>query len=116
MSTAAPPVEERRISTRLRPAAGTVCRIDPIDDSAKPAVGLVWNISLSGVSMLLGTLPKLGEILTGELALESGEAKLQVIFRAIRVGPVPTGDYMLGAQFLRELTDEELGMFVGPQG
>jgi hypothetical protein len=38
-----------------------------------------------------------------------------VIFRAVRVNTVPTGDFMLGAQFLRELKQEEMDLFVGPE-
>ncbi len=110
-----PAADERRIAPRLRPALGTVCRFDPFEEKAEPALGLVWNISLTGVSMLIGTAPKQDGILTGELALENGQPGLQVILRVIHVRPVPTGDFILGAAFLRALTQQELDAFLVPQ-
>jgi hypothetical protein len=110
---ATPTTSERRIAPRLRPALGTTFRSDVAGDGS-PVLGLVWNISLSGVSMLLPTPPKPGDILAGELTAESGGASLAVLMRAVHVKPVPTGDYMLGAQFLRELTPAELAPFVDP--
>ena len=112
MAATAQPASERRIASRLTPGVGTVCRLDTIDDKSAPAIGLVWNISLSGVSMLFGTPPKAGDILTGELVSDSGKATLQVIMRAVHAKPIPTGDFIVGAQFLRELKPEELELFV----
>jgi len=106
------PKDERRIASRLTPGAGTVCRLDSVDAKSQPTIGLVWNISLSGVSMLFGTPPKTGDILTGELVSDSGRATLQVIMRAVHAKPIPTGDFIVGAQFLRELTQAELELFV----
>ena len=108
----APPASERRIAQRLKPALGTVCRIET--DDAKPRVGLVWNISLTGISLLLGQPPKAKDILAGELALDDGKTAMPVIFSVIHVKPTPTGDYLVGAQFLRELTVKELGQFLDP--
>jgi hypothetical protein len=114
MAAIAPAASERRIAQRLKPALGTVCRIET--DDAKPWVGLVWNISLTGISLLLGRPPKAKDILTGELALDDGSTAMPVIFSVIHVKPTPTGDYLVGAQFLRPLTEEEIARFAGPQG
>ena len=68
----APPIpspDDRRVAPRLRPALGTTCRFDAADNPAAPSLGLVWNISLTGVSMLVASQPKSGEILTGYPAL-----------------------------------------------
>jgi hypothetical protein len=113
-ATVAPPKDERRIAQRLKPALGTVCKIET--DDGKPRVGLVWNISLTGISLLLGQPPKPKDILAAELALDDGKTTLPVIFTVIHVKPTPTGDYLVGAQFLRSLTDEEIAMFTAPQG
>ncbi len=64
--------------------------------------------------MLIAAPPETGAILTGELALESGEPHLSVVFHVIHVRPVPTGDYLLGAHFHRELKGDEIGPFLVP--
>lgn len=46
------PTDERRIAPRRQPAMGTVCRLDSSDGGPAP-LALVWNISRTGVSMLL---------------------------------------------------------------
>ena len=106
--------DDRRIAPRLRPALGTTCRFDAVEGKPGPASGLVWNISLTGVSILVGTTAKLGEILTGELALDDGKTTMPVLLRVVHNKTVPLGDYLMGAQFLRELTPAELEQFVDP--
>jgi hypothetical protein len=106
------PTNERRAAPRLRPAVGTTCRLDP-DGPAAPTQGLVWNISRSGVSMLVAAPASVGSVLAGELRREGEPTVLAVLMRVVRTSPVPTGDYMLAAQFLRDLTPVELGRFVG---
>ncbi len=113
MAVTASDASERRIAQRLKPALGTVCRIET--DDAKPQVGLVWNISLTGISLLLGKPPKAKDILAGELSLDDGSTAMPVIFSVIHVKPTPTGDYLVGAQFLRSLTEEEIVRFAGQQ-
>src|SRR5205807_2825510 len=61
---ARPPMTDRRAAPRFRPAHGTVCRLDA-------TVGLVWDLSTSGVSILVADPPKPGEYVAGEL---TGEA------------------------------------------
>ena len=78
------------------------------------AVGLVWNISASGVSMLLADPPGPGEELTGELTAGAAVEGLPVAVRVVHVRPVPTGDYFLGARFARPLSPEELRPFLAP--
>lgn len=114
MSADAPPTSatavERRIAPRYRPAFGTVCRLA----TGRPVVGLVWNISRTGVSMLLASPPETGAEVAAELAAEDGGAALAVTLRVVHVRPVPTGDYLLGARFGRPLEDDELRPFLTP--
>jgi hypothetical protein len=54
-------VAERRHSARHLPALGVVCRLHP--ESQEQIEGLVWNLSATGVSMLLPKAPSVGDIL-----------------------------------------------------
>ncbi|MFL5341316.1 MAG: PilZ domain-containing protein [Gemmataceae bacterium] len=106
--------QERRIAPRFQPAFGTICRLGKPDADAM-TIGLVWNISETGVSMLLGTPPKAGSVVPAELASESSGQGLAVTLRVIHVRKIQTGDYILGAQFQRRLDADEVRLFLGPQ-
>jgi hypothetical protein len=109
-TTAAPPATDRRAAPRSQPALGTVCRLGP----AWPRVGLVWNISRTGVSALFGDPPPAGAEVGAVLAADGGEAGLVVTLRVVHVREVATGDYLLGARFVRPLRDDEMAPFVSP--
>ncbi len=108
MSVAAPP--ERRIATRYKPAFGTVCRIGP----GRPTVGLVWNISETGVSFVTGNPPEPGETRPAELGRDGEEDRTPVWLKVVYVTPEKTGDYRVGAEFTRRLTEDEVEHFVAP--
>ena len=108
------PVTERRVAHRFQPAFGTVCRISPPVKTDSAIVGLVWDISETGVSMLLGAPPKAGSQVAGELTPGTGGKGLPVTLRVVHVRPIQTGDYILGAQFERRLDPDEVRMFVVP--
>jgi hypothetical protein len=98
---------DRRAAPRFRPAHGTVCRLEA-------AVGLVWDLSRTGVSMLVTDPPAPGSILAGELTGEDVVVGLPVLLQAVHVRKAATGDYILGAQFVRPLTESELAPFLTP--
>lgn len=111
MSVAAPVREsDRRVAARRQPAFGTVCRFGA--DAGAPTVGLVWNISESGVSMLVPRPQPSGATLSGELACENGGEPLPVKVQVVHVKTTPTGDYFIGARFDRPLTKTEMGPFL----
>lgn len=99
---------DRRLAPRFQPAFGTVCRFD----RDHPQVGLVWNLSRTGVSMLLADPPAAGTRVVGELTAEGGGAALPVTLHVVHVRPVDTGDYLLGAKFDRPLDPEEMRPFL----
>lgn len=102
---------ERRGKPRFQPTFGTVIRLLFPDRS--PTVGLVWNISETGISMLLAEPLGPGTEVAGELDSDGGGgAALRVIFRVVHLRELPNGDYFLGGQFLRPLSLKELGPFV----
>lgn len=108
-------IEERRVSARLQPAFRTICRLDRRDID-HPTIGLVWDLSETGVSMLLADPPKPGTELTGELIPEDGGHGLPVSLRVIHVKPMTTGDYILGARFGTPLQSDQLKMFIATAG
>lgn len=104
---------ERRIAPRFQPAFGTVCRFRLAED-APPRVGLVWNISSTGVSMLLAEPPERGTELKAELTNDAGTARLGIGIKVVHIRSMPQGDYFLGGQFEHALTDAELEQFLLP--
>lgn len=105
---------ERRVAPRYQPAFGTVCRLNRPSADGEPTLGLVWNISETGVSMLLADPPEKGAQLEAELTTESGGAGLPVGLRVVHVREMPLGDYFLGAQFTRPLAAADLKPFLLP--
>ncbi len=107
--TPAPPTE-RRIAPRRQPAMGTICRLD--DGNGKDEVGLVWNISTTGISMLLHDARDAGVHLEGTLETMDDGQSLPVAMRVVHVKLLETGDYFLGAHFDRPLTEDQMNPFV----
>jgi hypothetical protein len=104
---------DRRVAPRFQPAFGTIYRFKK-DGSEHLAVGLVWNISQTGISMLLPEPPERGGIVPGELTTETGGPGLAISLRVVHVRTLSTGDFLLGAQFSRPLDDEEMKPFLTP--
>ena len=102
---------ERRGGQRRQPAVGTECRF-VVEEGAKAAVGLVWNISHGGVSLLVSRPYPPGTELTGELITVSQSARLPIVLRVSHLTRLLTGDYCVGGPFLRELRDDELQPFL----
>ncbi len=109
--TAAPPSDRRR-ALRRQPAQGTICKLLS-DTGESPALGLVWNISLSGVSMLLGSPLKPGTQIKGELQAADGLVSLGMAIKVAHLSKLATGDYFVGAQFEQPITEQQLQQFVG---
>ena len=114
--TAAPSVAdtvtERRIAPRLQPAFRTVCRLNHTGAGGYPVIGLVWNLSETGVSMMMANPPKPGIELTGELAPEDGGPGLPISLRVVHVRPISTGDFFLGARFGSPLESDKMQVFL----
>lgn len=102
---------DRRVAARRQPAMGTVCAIThPDHDDA--TTGLVWNISATGISMLVAEPWEAGTPLRGELTTIHGRHPLAVGMRVVHVKLLETGDYILGAHFDRALAADEIKPFV----
>ena len=102
-------IAERRSATRRKPTRETMCRL--IDDSDESlGVGLLWNISATGVSMLSSVAVAAEEELSIEIF--GNGSTLCVGIRVVHHGVLSTGDFILGAQFDRQLHEAELRPFV----
>lgn len=104
------PSSERRVALR-QPAVGTVCRLDT--EGEHQSTALVWNISASGVSMLVPKPLEPGSGVHGVLETIRGRHPLPVDMHVVHVKQLETGDYWLGAHFDRPLTRAEMKPFVG---
>jgi hypothetical protein len=111
MSPANTTLTERRTAPRRQPAVGTVCRLTA-SDGQSVGTALVWNISRSGVSMLLPTSLAAGTTLRADLRAASTPEELPVNLRVAHVRQLQTGDFVLGGQFERTLEPNELRLFL----
>lgn len=103
----APP--ERRVAPRHQAAFGTVCRLGR-------EIGLVRNISRTGISMLLANPPEPGREMDGVLGMDGEPGGLPVTIEVLHVREVSTGDYLLGARFGRALKAGEMEPFISSDG
>jgi hypothetical protein len=110
-ATATLPDNERRTHARRQPTVGTVCRMDA-EDGSPDRVGLVWNISTGGVSMLFNHHLERGATIQGVLATSSDASSVPVTMRVAHVARLLTGDYLIGAQFDKPLAMEQVRSFV----
>lgn len=101
---------ERRIAPRRRPAMGTICRLDSEDGA--PALALVWNISTTGISILVPESRPAGAVLSGYLEKTESDHMLRIAMRVVHTKKLETGDFFLGAHFDQPLSAEELKAFV----
>lgn len=109
MSYTLSPATERRIAPRFRPTVGTICRLR---DGGQ--VALVWNISRTGISMMLGDPPPVGSVLQAELTTEGGRAGLPLVLHVVHVRQADTGDYLIGARFDSPLLWEQMRRYLAP--
>ena len=107
---AATPSSERRVALR-QPAVATVCRLS--GDGETGSMALVWNISASGVSMLVPKKIEPGSGVHGVLETIRGRHPLPIGMHVVHMKQLETGDYWLGAHFDRPLTKAEMKPFVG---
>jgi hypothetical protein len=105
------PRTEQRVAARRQPTLGTVCHL-ALAKADGERTGLVWNISPSGVSMLLDEAPAAGTVLPAVLATVDEKRSLPVTLRIIHVREIRTGDYFLGAQFQQPLQPDDMQPFL----
>ena len=97
---------ERRRSARFLPAFATYCY------SPSGGEGLVWDISTTGLGMLVAAALEPGAEMPMELS--SGATGLAVTARVAHVRQLQGGDYFVGLRFDRPLARHELEPFITP--
>ncbi len=107
------PSVERRVTLRLQPAVNTVYRFETAD--GLPASGIVWNISTTGICILLPEAQPIGAVLTGSIGTTGGDHTHAIALKIVHSRRLEAGDYALGARFERPLTDDELKPFVADE-
>jgi hypothetical protein len=100
---------ERRRAAR-RHAQDTVGRLTDVADE-ELACGLVRDLSATGICMLLDARVEPGTLARVVLT-RAGGAPLGRLLRVVRLSRLGTGEYALGAQFVRPLDAAELLPFV----
>lgn len=103
--------KDRRVAQRRQPTVGTVCHLAN-KDGDNLGMGLVWNLSNSGISMLFNQSLNSGANLLAQLSTMDAEYSLPLTLRVAHVSQLATGDFIIGGQFSRMLTDEEMRHFV----
>jgi hypothetical protein len=101
---------ERRRAARRRPTHDTVCLLTD-GDGNEVGRGLVWNLSTTGVSMLLNVRLEPGTQVGIELA-GAGGAAVRLGLSVVHLNRLRTGDYVIGGQLSRPLAEAELRPFV----
>jgi hypothetical protein len=92
----------------------TVCRFDAAD-SGPQALALVWNISTTGISVLVPEPRPAGTKLTGYLDTMDGDRMLPIALCVVHCKMLETGDYAIGARFEQPLSEDELKPFVAEE-
>jgi hypothetical protein len=110
--TSAPPAE-RRAAPRRQPAVNTIFRF--ASGGGPQALALVWNISATGISVLVPEPHAPALVLTGYLDTTQGDHVRAVTLHVVHCKRLETGDYALGARFETPLTEEELRPFVADE-
>jgi CheY-like chemotaxis protein len=105
------PAANRRVAVRHHPMVGTLCRVDA-PSGLQPHLGLVWNLSSSGLSMVLHEPVPAETSLQAELKTADRSGSLPITLQVVHVHPIGTGDFYLGAQFDRPLDPDELHPFL----
>jgi hypothetical protein len=103
-------LNERRMSRRRQPTLGTLGRLAL--KTGERLIGLVWNISPTGLSMLVNRRLELGASFPIELSTRDEAHVLSETFCVAHVLQMRTGDYVVGGFFGRNLTPAEMSPFV----
>ena len=78
----------------------------------KKAPAKVFDISVSGVGLLVQRSLEVGTLLSLELLADEGRSPLKMLACVVRVTPHGDEEWALGCNFIREIGDQELKAFL----
>jgi hypothetical protein len=111
-STPEPEVDEEDRRMRARYPANVEVPCRPVGTTdATELLAQVRNISLGGVNLIVKRHFKPGDLLNVELPCAEGRPPNQVLACVVHVTPRSAGEWSLGCNFSRELSDEDLRSF-----
>jgi len=102
---------ERRASTRYPCNLATSCRLIA-SISGDPVPGRVRNISSGGISLVVSHPFESGSLVLIELRSMTRNVSGQLQVRVIYSIEHPSGDWILGASFVKPLGEEDLKTFL----
>jgi hypothetical protein len=88
-------------------AAATFARVND-DHSSRALSAQVVNLSLNGVALRCPASLDTGELLSLELRDDSDQIIAILLACVVRISPQPDGEWLIGCNFLGELTEEQL--------
>ena len=100
------PTTDRRYSDRFLPTATTFCR------TSSGGEGVVWNVSATGLGMLIGFPPEPGQTLA--LELSNCAESLFLAAKAVHVRQLEGGGFFVGLRFACPLDRHQMEPFVRP--
>ncbi len=107
-----PSPADRRTAARRQATLGTVCQLTGAD-GAELGVGLVWNLSARGISLLMAQRLEPGTTVQAKLLGPGGVTTTRGMCVA-HAAELETGDFALGGQFDQDLTVAEMNPFLAP--
>ena len=78
------------------------------DDTVEPQLVQVLNISASGIGLSVNLPLEIGSLLTVDLLDKAGRKATSILACVVHTAQRASGDYAIGCNFIRELTEDEL--------
>ncbi len=93
------PLDDRRSGLRFELACDTVCQIEALENDHVAMTGQVWDVSMTGLSMLTPSCPVAGKELSATLLAEKSGVRVPVVLVVQHVTPFSSGGFLVGARF-----------------
>jgi len=110
-STAIPRNDQRRWE-RVTPTAGRAILRQLAEKQTGPAIARVLNMSAGGVGLVFPSRIEAGTLLDLELIGKADQPGLAILASVVFVSPRSDANWLLGCNFIRELTAAELNALI----
>jgi hypothetical protein len=105
--------DERREAERFLPEPSSICRVvsDVQDEVARATVR---DLSATGIGLLVRKPIKPGSVLILNLEVRECRLPRPLPVRVMHAAPAAEGNWLVGCQFVRRLSEPELQILQGP--